>query len=480
MWRGLFIICLLFLLVGLPPQARAQSTARGDIISYNETSASAVLDLDESDLRFAQIETTGGILSVSVGAVTREAYLLPVAEDDGNLLNTLRLMGFDPDVDRVSLVMVVARQNSVLRHLDGVTNPLETLEAEIGDGIRVDAVAPLPIPLQRELEVVVTNTNEIGDLIINLRADDAAAADLFPGVTGVITIGGVEQPFQFVEAANYRFVDPRGATFYMMPSETVEFLTVVPAPAFRNTTNVAEDYSVPIGAALNITFRGFDYGDTAAGSIVDIQGGGQQLVTEIPDSYLDDIQAGLGAYVVVSVNGIIRAAMVMDVIMFDDALNLGGLTSNYVVLRQGGAIKLIYMLQDGRTAQGIFSAELGSQVRIRPAQAIETIVRPEAVVKAIAEVDPDGFLYTDITPFELSFLEVLVGQHVDVRINGITYRSMVVDASTVGLTYEDEDILVFPNGDHTIITQTVGNSITAESRFQVSVGDIVVIERAPN
>ena len=480
MWRGLFIITLVFLLVGLPPQASAQSTARGDVISYNETSASAVLDLDESDLRFAQIETTGGILSVSAGDITREAYLLPVAEDGGNLVNTLRLMGFDPDVDRVSLVLVVARQNSVLRHLDGVSNPLRMLEAEVGDEIRVDAVAPLPTPRQRTLEAVVTNTNEIGDLIINLRPNDAATADLFPGVPGTITIGGVEQPFQYVEAADYRFVDPRGASFYIMSSEVVEFLTVVPAPAFRNTTNVAEDYNVPIGAALNIQFRGFDYGDTAAGSIVDIQGGGQQLVTEIPDSYLDDIQAGLGAYVVVSVNGIIRAAMVMDEVMFADALNLGGLTSNYVVLRQSGAIKLIYMLEDGRSAQGIFNAELGSQVRLRPAQAIETIVRPEAVVKAVAEVDPDGFLYSDITPFELSFLEVLVGQHVDVRINGITYRSLVVDGNTAGLLYEDEDILVFPSGDHTIITQSAGNSITAESRFQVSVGDIVVIERAPN
>jgi hypothetical protein len=188
----------------------------------------------------------------------------------------------------------------------------------------------------------------------------------------------------------------------------------------------------------------------------------------------------LGAYVVVSVNGIIRAAMVMDEVMFADALNLGGLTSNYVILRQSGAIKLIYMLEDGRSAQGIFNAELGAQVRLRPAQAIETIVRPEAVVKAVVEVDPDGFLYTDITPFELSFLEVLVGQHVDVRINGITYRSLVVDGGTAGLLYEDEDILAFPNGDHTIITQSAGNSITAESRFQVSVGDIVVIERAPN
>jgi hypothetical protein len=170
----------------------------------------------------------------------------------------------------------------------------------------------------------------------------------------------------------------------------------------------------------------------------------------------------------------------MDEVMFADALNLGGLTSNYVILRQTESIKLIYMLEDGRTAQGIFNAEIGSQVRLRPAQAIETIVRPEAVVKAVVEVDPDGYLYTDITPFELSFLEVLVGQHVDVRINGITYRSLLVDSSRVGLLYEDENVLVFPSGDHTIITHPADNTLTAESRFQVSVGDVVVIERAPN
>ena len=40
-------------------------------------------------------------------------------------------MGFDPDVDRVSLLLVVARQNSVLRHLDGVTNPLRTFDAQM-------------------------------------------------------------------------------------------------------------------------------------------------------------------------------------------------------------------------------------------------------------------------------------------------------------------------------------------------------------
>ena len=480
MWRGFLIVGLVMLLAGVPLEVSAQSTARGDIILYNESSVSAVLDLDESDLRFAQIETTGGILSVSIGATTHEAYLLPVARDGDDVVNTLRLMGFDPDVDRVSLLLVVARQNSVLRHLDGVTNPLRLFDADIGDEVRIDAVAPLPTPQEREFAVQVTATNEIGDLSINLTHSDAAAADLFSGVLGTLTIGGVEQAFQFVEPADYRFVDPQGATFYLMPSETDEFLQVVPAPAFRNTTNVAEDYNMQIGAPLTIRFRGFDYGDTAAGSIVDIQGAGQQLVTEISDGYLDDIQAGLGAYVVVSVNGIIRSAMVMDEIMFADALNLGGLTSNYVLLRQSDAIKLVYMLEDGRTAQGIFNAEIGSQVRLRPAQAIETIVRPEAVVKAVVEIDPDGFLYTDITPFELSFLEVLVGQHVDVRINGITYRSLVVDSSTAGLPYEDEDILVFPSGDHTIITQSADNSLTAEARFQASVGDIVVIERAPN
>jgi hypothetical protein len=480
MWRRIFLAGLLILFAGLPFHVGAQSTARGEIVSYNETSRSAVLDLDESDLRFAQIETTGGILSVSVAGVTKEAYLLPNEQDGGDVVNTLRLMGFDPDVDGVSLLIVVARQNSVLRHLDGVSNPLRTLDAAVGDEIRVDAVAPLPTPHQRELDTLVTGMSDIGDLSLDLLQADAAAAGLFPGVLGTLNIGGLDQPFQFVMPADYRFADPHDSVFYLVPSETDAFVQVLPAPAFRNTTNIAEDYGIPIGALLHVTYRGFDYGDTAAGRIIDIQGDGQQLITEIPASYLDDIQAGLGAYVVVSVNGIIRAAMVMDEVMFADALNLGGLTSNYVILRQSGSIKLIYMLEDGRSAQGIFNAEIGSQVRLRPAQAIETIVRPEAVVKAVVEVDPDGYLYTDITPFELSFLEVLVGQHVDVRINGITYRSLLVDSSGVGLLYEDEDILVFPSGDHTIITQPADNTLTAESRFQVSVGDVVVIERAPN
>ena len=293
------------------------------------------------------------------------------------------------------------------------------------------------------MQVAVTEVSDIGDVTINLTQTDAAAVDLFPGVLGNIYFGDVVQFFQYVEPDVYRFVDPRGANFYVMPLAGGEFLQVVPAPALRNTTNLAEVYDMQLGAPITLEFRGFDYGDTAAGQIVDIQGNGQQLITEIPGSYLDDIEAGLGTYVVVSVNGIIRAAMVMDEVMFADALNLGGLTSNYVVLRQSGSIKLIYMLEDGRAAQGIFNAEIGSQVRLRPAQAIETIVRPEAVVKAVAEVDPDGFLYTDITPFELSFLEVLVGQFVDVRINGITYRARVVDGSTAGLIYDGEDILVF-------------------------------------
>jgi len=150
------------------------------------------------------------------------------------------------------------------------------------------------------------------------------------------------------------------------------------------------------------------------------------------------------------------------------------------VLRQTGIIKILYLMQDGRTAQGIFNAEIGSRVRIRPAQAVEAIVRPEAVVKVVSEIAPEGYLYTDITPFELSFLEVLIGDFVDVRINGISYRARVVDAQSVSRDDPDADILIFPDGDHCIVTHTLNNSITAEARFQSSVGDVVVFERAPN
>ena len=88
MRRGFLIAGLIVTVLGMAIPARAQSTARGDIVLYNEGSASVVLDLDESDLRFAQIETSGGILSVSVGAITQEAYLLPVADDGEDVRNT--------------------------------------------------------------------------------------------------------------------------------------------------------------------------------------------------------------------------------------------------------------------------------------------------------------------------------------------------------------------------------------------------------
>ena len=147
----------------------------------------------------------------------------------------------------------------------------------------------------------------------------------------------------------------------------------------------------------------------------------------------------------------------------------------------------------GRTAQGIFDTDIGGRIRMRPAQAIESIARGEAVVKTIAEIAPSGFLYTDITPFELSFLSVLVGEYVDIRINGITYRSRVVDDALIAAEYPSfvpddtseqplisDDILIYPNDDHIIITHTPNNTITAEGRFQVSVGDAIVIEPAPN
>ena len=85
-------VVVLTLLIGNFPQADAQSTARGSIISYNASNDSAVLDLNESDLRYNQIDINGGIIAITNGTLTREAYFLPSdLEQSTDLANLIRL-----------------------------------------------------------------------------------------------------------------------------------------------------------------------------------------------------------------------------------------------------------------------------------------------------------------------------------------------------------------------------------------------------
>ena len=485
-----FTIALILLLTFSIPMrmAAAQSTARGEIISYNVETFSAVLNVNESDMRYNQIPLAGGIVSLTIAGVTREAYLIPAEQEKDDLYNTLRLIGFDPTHDEIALVLIVARNASALKHLDEQTNPMNIFGAKIGDEVRVDAVAPLPEPIERETPVTITQVEVNGDLHLNLSAEEAARQGLFTNVSGILRSETADQSFMVISEDTY-FTSDYADMYVFAVAEDLEvaegsqpasFLKIAPHPNARETTSVVDVFAVDIGGSLTFDYQGFDYGDNAAGRVTDIQDNGMQLLTDIPGSYLDEIGTHPGSYVVVAVNGIIRAAMVMDEEMLAAAYQRGGLSSNYVVLRQTGIIKIIYMMQDGRTAQSIFNAENGSRVRMRPAQAVEAIVRAEAVVRVVSEIAPEGFLITDITPFELSYLEVLVGEFVDVRINGISYRARVVDEQLASRDDSEADILVFPDRDHSIITHTLNNSITAEARFQASVGDVVVFERAPN
>jgi hypothetical protein len=213
-----------------------------------------------------------------------------------------------------------------------------------------------------------------------------------------------------------------------------------------------------------------------------------EISTDIPPAYLDSLGLGPGAYAVVILNGRLRAALVMDAAMLAASQVAGGLSSNYILLIDEGGLRLIYTLGDGRTAGGIFAAQPGDPLRLRPAQAIETIVREEAVVKAVAEIAPEGYLYTDISPFELSYLGVLVGQYVELNINGISYRARIVDGALLAELEAAppsdgppaDPILLYLAGDHVIITQRGGDNLTAEARFGAAVGSVVVVVRGVN
>lgn len=471
-------LLLIYLLAALP--IHAQTTARGAITAYNPNNGSVTVNLNESDFRFNMIDLSGGLVAVTINGITREAYMIPLEKDVPDLDTVVRLMGFDPGSQSNPLALFVARSASALRHFDPSVNPLVTFNAQVGDGVRVDAIAGLPAPIQRDVETNVTALRPSGDLQLALTHYEADTAGLFPPMTGTVTIGGYSATFTMIDQQNYYdenlstelalYIDPEAAE--------AERLLLLPAPGSRTSLNIAQRAGATDGTPVRLSWQGFDYGDTSAGQITALDG--NTLQTNIPGSYLDQLAVPNGGYMLIIINGIIRAAMVMDDALFAASQERYGLSSNYILHRPAvGNLRLIYTVADGRTAPGIFAAEIGSRVRMRPARSIESIVRAEVVVKTIAEIDPSGYFYTDITPYELSFLEVLVGEYVNLQVNGITYRSRVVDESLLNEVSEG-DILLYPLNDVLLVTHTVGNSVTAEARFQAFVGDPVIIERAPN
>ncbi len=481
-WRPLGLLILVVSLFAWAALAQGQSTARGEITSYNPTNATAILALNSSDLRYNRIPLEGGIVSIGVNDTTAQAFLLPAdaPQVDDDLVNAIRLTGFDPAQENIDLVLLVGRQTSALRHLDGTSDPLARLGAEIEGIVRVAALAPPPEASPRTIETEVLFAQDDGDPLLALRPQDTDARGLFQAMSGTLSLNGQERSFRLID--DYFATFPH-ADVYLLPEETEAglFWQIVPPPANRAVQNLAVEFGLGPGTPISLRYEGYDYADSAAGRITELQDNGQQLLTDVPADYLDQIGVPVGGYAVFAVGGGVRAALVMDEAMFAAAFS-GGLSSNYVLLRQTGILKIVYLQDDGRVVQTLLAAAPGDPVRIRPAQAVETIVRPEAVVKAISEIPAAGFIYTDITALELSFLEVLVGQYVDVNINGISYRARVVDAELLAAPPEshDADILVQPNRTHTILTHLPGDSLTAEARFQASPGDVVVIQRAPN
>jgi hypothetical protein len=471
-------ICIIPILIfSLAASAAAQTTARGEILSYNETNSSMILTITTSDLRYNQIPLSGGIISVTIAGTTREAYLLDATKVTGDLLSDIRLTGFNPNTEDNPLVLQVADGGSSLRHLDGKRNPLRTFDAAVGDAVRVDSVAPPPVPQHYDVEITIITLQPEGDFATSLTRPAAENLGLFPGIQGLFIMNGVQRSFLTIQANDY-FTAPY-ADFYLYSRifGEDEILHLAPHPG---TPDAAAQLGIQGSSTLTLSFDGFAYEETSAGSVVSIQEDGQRLLTDVLPEYLESIGVQPGGYVNIIINGVNRAALVMDEAMYKKAQSPVGLSSNYILLADPNGLVLIYTMNDGRIMQQIFNAEAGARVWIRPAKAIETIVREEVVVKVVSEIDPTGFFYIDVTPYELSFLTVLIGEYVDVQVNGISYRSRLVDEETLNTAAPDDDILVYLRDNFIIITHTVGNTVTAEARYQVSVGDPVVIQRAPN
>ncbi|MBZ0309494.1 MAG: hypothetical protein K8I82_25755, partial [Anaerolineae bacterium] len=384
-----------------------------------------------------------------------------------------RLTGFNPDAEQNPLVLLVADGGSALRHLDGEQNPMRTFGAAVGDSVRVESVAPPPTPQRREVEITLTGQQPEKDWATSLTQLDAENLGLFPGIQGVMTFNGLPRNFLMIQAEDY-FTAPY-ADFYLYGKN--DLIHLAPHPS---TPDAATQLGMQANSTLTLSFDGFAYEEVAAGYITDVQENGQHLLTDVRTDYLESIGITPGSYVNVIINGVNRAALVMDEEMYEASQSPIGLSSNYLLLADPNGLRLIYNMQDGRNMQQIFNADVGSRVWIRPAKAIETIVREEVVVKVVSEIDPTGFFYIDVTPYELSFLTVLLGEYVDVQVNGISYRARVVDDETLNTATPEDDILVYLRNNFIIVTHTVGNTVTAEARYQVSAGDPVVIQRAPN
>jgi|GEM_PF-5755179 len=494
----LILLSLMVPLLGMPSTLHAQSSGRGTITGYNEATQSAILDVSNSDLRFNQISAEMGIMAVTINDITLQTYFFPqeMADANADTVNLLNLRGFDPIADEIELVMLISRSGSFLQHVDGVTNPLTLFDdPAVGDTFRFDFIDTPPLARQQSLSTRVLSINTLGDVILDITREDATAQGLINNLRGEIAIGDRIFSFSILNDQDY-FLASGDVDLYLQyqvlpvfdPTAEADpepdalppqqYLEIVPPPSLRNTMNLATLYNITPQTPITLSYPFYSFGVLGAGVITDIQDNGRQLITDIPDAYLDDLGIPLGGYVVVVINGQLRAALVMDETMFAASFEFGGLSSNYVVLRQTGILKIIYMPNDTRDAVGVFEAQVSDIVRLRAARATETIIREEAIVKVVAEVDSDGFFYTDITPFELSFMAVLLGQYVDVTVNGINYRAQVVDADLLQTT--EDDVLVFPLGDYVVITHPESNSLTVETRFQVSVGDAIIIQPAPN
>lgn len=489
--RWILLLLLSFFLWPLSlPKVTAQSAAQGKILSYNQQDHTALLDLDESDLRFNQIDLNGGLVSLTIGRVTRQAYFIP-AEQVGDDLNVaLVIRGFDPLRDSVEVAVILGRTNSLLASLVSNQTPLQLFEAQVGDSVRLEYIAPLPTASPRQLQIRVESLQEDGDLNLALTPQTASEQGLFHGMTGTITLITQQRTFAVVTPDTY-FTSAR-ADLYLMPDESGHVMQLLPSPETRPTINVAQTFGIAPTYELVVDYRGYDASLGSMGQVTEFQADGQIILTNIPASYLTEQNIPLGSYAVVIINGLLRGALVMDEAMFAQALSVGGISTNYVLLPQTDILKIVYLVEDGRTAQGIFGADIGSNVWIRPAQAVEVVVREEAVVKTIAEIDADGILYTDISPLDLSYLTVLVGDYVNVQINSISYRAQVVDEALLAAYSQPPEatpegfpegiILLYPSPrqNRILITHAATDSISAEARFQASVGDAVIVSPAPN
>ncbi|NJL95944.1 MAG: hypothetical protein HC915_20530, partial [Anaerolineae bacterium] len=229
-------------------------------------------------------------MAVTLGESAREAYLV-VSDDPGlALVPAILATGFDPRNQPEALGLIVGRQASALRRLDG-RNPLLIFGAQVGDSVRVQSLVPPPEAAPRQISSTVTTISTDGEIATALPRSEAEGAGLVRGITGQLSLNGVPLRFRVIDVPDYDSAPAADLfAFYRTPAEAVivpnqpavETLHLVAPPAQRRTLDPRTAYNLAPGAALRLEYAGFDYTAVPAGAVLGAEEGGQALRLELP------------------------------------------------------------------------------------------------------------------------------------------------------------------------------------------------------